>query len=105
MTLLSFYNESLQAMYGGNYSIAATSLYETAFYGMWPYLIILVVISVMVFIKTRNLGLLGVICALMGEVFIQLGKFPVYFHYIPFVIFGISMAITLFLFFTDRDYS
>lgn len=103
MTLLTFYNSSMQALYAGNYTAAATSLYETAFYGSWPYLMILGVVLALVYMKSRNLGVLGVIGGLVSSVLIQWGKFPVEFYLIPIVIIAVSFGLSVFLFYTDRD--
>lgn len=105
MTLDAYYNASWQYLMEGSIGQATTSMFETAFVnGYIFYLVIFLVFMVFVYIRTQNLGLIGVTAGVVSETLFQVGKFPVYFHVIGYSIIAISFALTVFLFFTEKDY-
>lgn len=103
MSLYDLYNGSLNAFYDGNLTQAASSVYEYAFFGMWPYYFLFMTITMLIFIRNRNLGILGVSAGCLAEGLMQLGKFPPYFHIGAYLMIGVSVGLTLYLFFTERD--
>lgn len=103
MTLYDLYNGSLNAFYDGNLTQSVTMVYEAAFYGMWPYYILFSLVLVLIYIRNRNLGVLGVSAGFLSIAMMQLGKFPAYFHYPAYMFIAVSAGLSLYLFFTERD--
>lgn len=105
MTLETFYNVSIQHMQSANLGRMTISLFETAFRNpAFFYLIVFITLAALVYIKAQNFGLVGIFVGILSESLYSLGKFPIYFHGIAYIIVAISIFITLFLFFTDNNY-
>lgn len=103
MTLVEYYNSSIIALQNGSLIQASTGVLETAFQGMWAYLAIFAVICILIFIKTKNVGLVGVVSGILGSLLIYLGKFPPFFQIVPVAIMSVSFGLTVYLFYTERN--
>jgi hypothetical protein len=89
-------------MNNGSYFQAAAAAYETAFDGYWFYLILISVVAILLFLRNKNLGLLGVGIGTMSLCLMYLGKLPAEIHIVPYIIIGLSFGLTIFLAYTDR---
>jgi hypothetical protein len=100
--LLTMYNTSIQHLDNQSLVGMATTVYETAFmHTMYPYLIFLMVISFIVFIKTFNVAILGVSMGIGMELLVYFSKLPPELHALSIGIIVFCIGISLFQFFRD----
>lgn len=103
MTLDTFYNLSIGQLINGSIGQATVSTFESAFVtpGLF-WFIVFIFVLVLVFIRTLNLGLVGVIGGVLSEGLFTLGKFPIHFHIFAYTIIAFCIGLTIFLFYTDK---
>lgn len=103
MSLLSFYNSSIIQLNNASLLPTVTSVYEAAFGEFVPYLIILALISFVAYVKTSNIGLMGITTGIGMLLLVYLSKLPAQLQYVPIIIIIFSFAGTMYLFFTERN--
>lgn len=96
------YFAAWQQLNNGSVLGAAAATYEAALPGYWVYLVILLVMASLIWIKTQNIGVFVFGIAAMSDLLIYLGKFPAGLHYLAYGVMAMGIAMSFILFFTER---
>jgi hypothetical protein len=103
MTLNATYWLASEYLFNGSLVEAAAEVYSAAIPGEWFWLMLLMFFSIIVFLKTQNIGLVGVVTGILAWFFVEIGHFPTALHWPAYLIMGLSFGLTIFLFYTERD--
>lgn len=103
MTLNETFYLAQQYLANGSLLEASTSVYEAAIPGGWFWMVLLMFIAVLLYLKTQNLGMIGVLTGAVSWFLIEIGKLPDIFQTIPYIIISVSFGLTLYLFYTERN--